>query len=150
MAEQGFDLSFQHQLSTQSVKRTCQLLKWKTQMSLTQVTDHGHCMVLACSLYSYERKYAGSLSGGQFNNSLYRFARWRRARSISTLAPDDWLMMTVVPAFYTTLIVCLNVTASGGGSNLYPPEQFSTFTEEDIKERIKGSKIVVVSEQVMN
>lgn len=31
---------------------------------------------------------------------------------------------------------------------MYPPEQFSEFTEEDIKERIKGSKIVIVSEQV--
>lgn len=57
-------------------------------------------------------------------------------------------MITLVPAFYTTLIVCLNVIATGGGSNLYPPEQFSEFTEEDIKERIKGSKIVIVSEQV--
>src|SRR6185437_15249858 len=42
-----------------------------------------------------------------------------------------------------------NVIARGGGSNLFPPEQFSTFTPEDIKERIKGSKIVVVSEQAM-
>lgn len=46
------------------------------------------------------------------------------------------------------LIVCLNVIASGGGSNLYPTDEFSTFTPEDIKERIKGSKIVIVSEQV--
>lgn len=46
------------------------------------------------------------------------------------------------------LIVCLNVIARGGGSNLYLPDEYSTFTEQDIKERIKGSKIVVVSEQV--
>lgn len=57
-------------------------------------------------------------------------------------------MMTAVPAFYTMLIVCMNVIAAGGGSNLYPPEQFPTFTEDDIKERIKGSKIVIISEQV--
>jgi hypothetical protein len=57
-------------------------------------------------------------------------------------------MMTLVPAFYTALIVCLNLIASGGGSNLYPPEEFGHFTEEDIQERIKGSKIVIVSEQV--
>jgi hypothetical protein len=57
-------------------------------------------------------------------------------------------MITAVPAFYTTLIVCLNVIVTGGGSNLYPPEQFATFTEDDIQERIKGSKIVVISEQV--
>jgi hypothetical protein len=57
-------------------------------------------------------------------------------------------MITLVPAFYTALIVCLNVIAAGGGSNLYPPEQFIDFTDEDIQERIKGSKIVIISEQV--
>lgn len=79
---------------------------------------------------------------------MNRFARWRRARSVALLAPDDWLMITAVPACYTTLIVCLNVIARGGGSNMFPPEQFSTFTEKEIKERIKGSKVVLVSEQV--
>lgn len=57
-------------------------------------------------------------------------------------------MVTAVPLFYTGLIVCLNIIAQGGGSNLFPPEQFSTFTQQEIQERIKGSKIVVVSEQV--
>jgi len=56
--------------------------------------------------------------------------------------------MTAVPVFYTTLIVCLNVIATGGGSNMFLPEEFATFTEEDIQERIKGSKIVIISEQV--
>jgi hypothetical protein len=46
------------------------------------------------------------------------------------------------------LIVCLNVISSVGGSNLYEPADFPTFTPEDIQERIKGSKIVIVSEQV--
>jgi hypothetical protein len=50
--------------------------------------------------------------------------------------------------FYTILIVCLNVIATGGGSNLFLPEEYATFTEDDIQERIKGSKIVIVSEQV--
>ncbi|KAH7124072.1 hypothetical protein B0J11DRAFT_607086 [Dendryphion nanum] len=77
------------------------------------------------------------------------FARWRRARSASLLAPDDWIMMTAVSAFYTTLIVCLNIIATGGGSNMYPPEQFDLFTEDEIRERVKGSKIVVISEQAM-
>ena len=53
-----------------------------------------------------------------------------------------------MPLFYTGLIVSLNVIAQGGGSNLFPPEQISEFTQLDIEERIKGSKIVVVSEQV--
>lgn len=57
-------------------------------------------------------------------------------------------MLTAVPLFYTGLMVCLNVIARGGGSNLFPPEQFSAFTQQEIDERIKGSKIVVVSEQV--
>jgi hypothetical protein len=57
-------------------------------------------------------------------------------------------MLTAVPLFYTGLIVCLNIIATGGGSNLFPPEQFPTFTEIEIEERIKGSKIVIVSEQV--
>lgn len=53
-----------------------------------------------------------------------------------------------MPLFYTGLIVSLNVIVQGGGSNLFPPEQISEFTQLDIEERIKGSKIVVVSEQV--
>jgi hypothetical protein len=56
-------------------------------------------------------------------------------------------MLTAVPLFYTGLIVCLNVIAQGGGSNLYPPGHWS-FTQQEIDERIKGSKIVIVSEQV--
>jgi hypothetical protein len=57
-------------------------------------------------------------------------------------------MLTAVPLFYTGLIACLNIIASGGGSNLFPPEQFATMSQEEIDERIKGSKIVIVSEQV--
>lgn len=49
---------------------------------------------------------------------------------------------------YTALVVCLNIISSGGGSNLYPPEDFITFTPQDIQDRIKGSKIVIISEQV--
>ncbi|KAF1359565.1 hypothetical protein EJ07DRAFT_166128 [Lizonia empirigonia] len=76
-------------------------------------------------------------------------ARWRRVRSPSQFAINDWLMLTAVPLFYTGLIVCLNEIAEGGGSNLFLPEEFSTFTQQDIDERIKGSKIVIVSEQCM-
>ncbi|KAF2742625.1 hypothetical protein M011DRAFT_490456 [Sporormia fimetaria CBS 119925] len=86
---------------------------------------------------------------GMFFILLRSFARYRRVRSFILLAPDDWLMMTLVPFFYTALIVCLNVIATGGGSNLFPPEEFILFNEEDIRERIKGSKIVVISEQAM-
>jgi hypothetical protein len=57
-------------------------------------------------------------------------------------------MLTTRQTFYTMLIVCLNAIAAGGGSNLFLPEQFATFTPADIQERIKGSKVVIVSEQV--
>ncbi|EON64309.1 hypothetical protein W97_03540 [Coniosporium apollinis CBS 100218] len=49
---------------------------------------------------------------------------------------------------YIILIVCLNVVAGGGGSNLYTEEELP-FTDEEVQERILGSKIVVVSEQAM-
>lgn len=78
----------------------------------------------------------------------YRYARWHRVGSLNAFAADDWIMATAVPTFYTGLIVCLNTIATGGGSNLFPPELFSTFAQAEIDERIKGSKIVVVSEQV--
>lgn len=39
--------------------------------------------------------------------------------------------------------------ADGGGSNLYPPELEGTFTPDEVRERIYGSKIVLVSEQAM-
>ena len=39
--------------------------------------------------------------------------------------------------------------ASGGGSNLFPPEQLAHFTEAEISARIYGSKLVLISEQAM-
>ena len=77
---------------------------------------------------------------------LRTYARIHRV-GIRGLQPDDYLML-LAGGFYTALVVCLNVIAEGGGSNLFPLEQLSSFTDEDIKERIKGSKIVIVSEQV--
>lgn len=75
------------------------------------------------------------------------FARVKRV-GVRELAPDDYLML-VAAAWYTILVVCLNIIASGGGSNLFLPEEYADFTEQDVKERILGSKIVVVSEQGM-
>lgn len=84
---------------------------------------------------------------GMFFICLRIYARVKRL-SFKGLQADDYLML-VVGVLYTTLIVCLNVICQGGGSNLYPPEQFVTFSPEDIKDRIQGSKIVIVSEQAM-
>lgn len=57
--------------------------------------------------------------------------------------------MLLTASLYTTLVVTLNVIAQGGGSNLYKPEDHPTFTPAEVKERIYGSKIVIVSEQAM-
>ncbi|OMP87667.1 hypothetical protein BK809_0007754, partial [Diplodia seriata] len=51
--------------------------------------------------------------------------------------------------WYTVLVVCLNAIAGGGGSNLFLPGEYASFTEQDIEDRILGSKVVVVSEQGM-
>ncbi len=51
--------------------------------------------------------------------------------------------------WYTALVVCLNIVAAGGGSNLFPLEQLTTFSQAEIEERIKGSKVVIISEQAM-
>ncbi|KAL1643330.1 hypothetical protein SLS58_005001 [Diplodia intermedia] len=64
------------------------------------------------------------------------------------LATDDYLML-LAAAWYTVLVVCLNAIAGGGGSNLFLPEEYASFTEQDIEDRILGSKVVVVSEQGM-
>ena len=96
-------------------------------------------------------------------HGLFRYARIRR-NGIRSLAPDDYLMLVAAVSllksialtthadssqgWYTMLVICLNVIASGGGSNLYLPGEYETFTQKEIKERIKGSKIVIVSEQV--
>lgn len=78
---------------------------------------------------------------------LFSYARIHRL-GFRGLAIDDYLMVAAFSC-YTALVVCLNLVVAGGGSNLFPPEEFSTFTQEDIDERIKGSKIVVISEQAM-
>ncbi|KAM0815579.1 putative UbiD family decarboxylase [Seiridium cardinale] len=86
-------------------------------------------------------------SVGIFLIALRLFARWRRL-GFKGYQPDDYVMM-LSGGLFTCLIVCLNVIAQGGGSNLFPPELFVTFTQEEINERIYGSKIVIISEQAM-
>ncbi|PNS15374.1 Non-canonical poly(A) RNA polymerase PAPD5 [Sphaceloma murrayae] len=71
-----------------------------------------------------------------------------RFSSIRHLDADDYVCILAL-GLYTGLIVCMNVIASGGGSNLYLPGEDANFTAEDIKDRIFGSKIVIVSEQCM-
>ncbi|TLS23364.1 uncharacterized protein PpBr36_06196 [Pyricularia pennisetigena] len=67
---------------------------------------------------------------------------WRHLRL------DDILMLPAL-VLYTGLIVGLNITCSGGGSIPYPPDAAGPLTEEDIQERIRGSKIALVNEQCL-
>ena len=78
--------------------------------------------------------------------SLPSFARFRYAGWKKFYA-DDYIII-ISAGLYTGLVVSLNVISDGGGSNLYPPGTDETFTPQDIKDRIYGSKIVLVSEQV--
>lgn len=50
--------------------------------------------------------------------------------------------------FYTVFVVTNIKLSQGGGGSLYRPDQFETFTHDDILERIKGSKIEFASENV--
>ncbi|KAJ5035578.1 uncharacterized protein L3040_008044 [Drepanopeziza brunnea f. sp. 'multigermtubi'] len=84
---------------------------------------------------------------GMFLLLLRIYARIHRL-GIKRLQTDDYLML-LAGGLYTALIACLNIIAGGGGSNLYQPGDFDTFTAKNIEERIKGSKIVLVSEQAM-
>lgn len=51
--------------------------------------------------------------------------------------------------WYITLVVCLNAIVAGGGSNLLKEAVAVSLTEEEKKEVVRGSKIVIVSEQAM-
>ncbi|GKT57611.1 hypothetical protein ColTof3_04950 [Colletotrichum tofieldiae] len=101
---------------------------------------------------------------------LRMYGRARRLGGISHYQADDYLEIlagilrpfTTISApgrptnafsriqlLFTLLVASLNIIIDNGGSNLYPPEQFPTFTPSDIQARITGSKIVLVSEQAM-
>ena len=58
-------------------------------------------------------------------------------------------MMVHAILWYTILVVSINKTISGGGSNYMTAEEEAALTAESIRERVKGSKWVVVSEQAM-
>ncbi|KAL1297920.1 hypothetical protein AAFC00_006434 [Neodothiora populina] len=80
--------------------------------------------------------------------ALRTFARIRKM-SWRGLEIDDYLIF-LAAAWYTTLIVTLNLTAQGGGSALaMPGEDVSILTEIQIKLRERGAKIDLVAEQSM-
>ena len=83
---------------------------------------------------------------GVFLITLRYIARIRQD-GLRGLRSDDYLMLLVL-AWYTLLVVMLYVIVNGGGSNLAYPDEYASFTPEEVEERVLGSKLVVVSEQV--
>lgn len=84
------------------------------------------------------------------NDGLIVACSWARIRKLggAHLQPDDYLMV-LATIWYTVLVVAVNKTISGGGSNFMTAAQKAALTPEITRERIKGSKWVVVSEQAM-
>lgn len=67
--------------------------------------------------------------------------------TMKKLKVDDYMMVaTLVP--YTALLVTMNIVANTN-SNLIPPGvDIDHFSQQDIDERIYGSKLVVVVEEM--
>ncbi|KAE8392918.1 hypothetical protein BDV23DRAFT_192255 [Aspergillus alliaceus] len=61
---------------------------------------------------------------------------------------EDYSMIVAV-CFYTAFAITNIAIIEGGGSNLYTPDEYATFTEKNIRDRIKGSKIEFASENCM-
>lgn len=78
---------------------------------------------------------------------MYSWARIRKL-GLAKLQADDYLMVHAT-LWYTVLVVSINKTIFGGGSNYMTAAEEAALTPETIRERIKGSKWVVVSEQAM-
>jgi hypothetical protein len=79
---------------------------------------------------------------------LLRFvARILHLRSIKKLQIDDWLMLTAL-ATETTFMITINKVVHYNSNLIAPGDDVSTFSPEDIHERIYGSKLTVVVEQM--
>lgn len=68
-------------------------------------------------------------------------------RSVKNLKVDDWMMLaTLVP--YTALLVTINIVSHTSSNLIVPGEDVSTFSPKEIADRVYGSKLVVVVEQM--
>lgn len=88
---------------------------------------------------------------GRFRNDCLTMAcSWARIRKlgITKLQADDYLMVHAT-LWYTVLVVAVNRTIFGGGSNFMTAEEVAALTADITRERTKGSKWVMVSEQAM-
>lgn len=78
---------------------------------------------------------------------LYSISRILLFKDLLKLQIEDWFMLFVF-ALYTILIVFLNICADVS-TNLILPDQIATLTPQDIKDRVYGSKCVLVVESMM-
>lgn len=78
---------------------------------------------------------------------MFSAARIMHFRSIRKLQVEDWFML-VVFCMYTVLIVFLNICADVS-TNLIDPADVENLSPQDIKDRIYGSKCVLVVESAM-
>ena|ERR1700759_1758398 len=79
---------------------------------------------------------------------LLRFvARILHLRSVKKLQLDDWLMLIALVT-ETAFIVTINKVVHYNSNLIAPGEDVSNFTPSDIQERIYGSKLTVVVEQM--
>jgi hypothetical protein len=105
---------------------------------------HSNCPCLALSP---QLRVQGPVRPRSLANTEFRTERIRRL-NIKGLKADDYVMINGL-VWYTILCVSFNQIASGGGSNLLAPGELGTLTPENIEERIRGSKWVLVSEHAM-
>ncbi|KKY21719.1 hypothetical protein UCRPC4_g03486 [Phaeomoniella chlamydospora] len=75
------------------------------------------------------------------------FARYLMVGSIKKFSYEDYIML-VVACTYTILIVLLNIVMNVS-TNLIEPEDIPGLTADDIAARVRGSKLVIVVEQMM-
>lgn len=94
----------------------------------------------------------GSVKNLQIDDALIVFATVRIhcpvSLSTGTPAAPQTDADEMLQCVYTVLIVGMQIIANTN-SNLIPPEHGLEFNPEDIKERIYGSKMVLVVEQCM-
>ncbi|EQB47680.1 hypothetical protein CGLO_13148 [Colletotrichum gloeosporioides Cg-14] len=79
---------------------------------------------------------------------LRLYSRARRLGGVQHYQIDDYLQLVAI-CLFTALIALLNIITENGGSNLFPIEDYATFSPQDIEARIANSKLVLISEQCM-
>jgi hypothetical protein len=67
--------------------------------------------------------------------------------SIRKLQIDDWLTVVAITT-HTAFLVTINKEVNYNSNLIQPGEDVNSFTTEDIKERVYGSKLTVVVEQM--